>query len=248
MDSKEKMVDLEVELERLESGELMLDEAFVLVGGAKDGAAEPMAHQWYRALRGWTGRALGNAYSAEELRGWHELIETVAAAVQFEGDWSVRLDVLKELVFERIGMIENRSPSEIVQRRHVVPLLRALAEAATGTLARRSLMTLLDLQQANLTRVCNLLVDAAMVRRHSEGPSASFEITLVGMRALADAAALSANREIAEMVAASEVRPDVAASPWNGVVVLADHRGKRVRSDVSEWAKHDEPLPMLDAA
>lgn len=240
-------MDLEVELERLESGELMLNEAFALIGSGES-AAEPVAHQWYRALRGWTGRALGNAYSAEELRGWHELIETVAAGLQFEGDWSVRLDVLKELVFERVGMLENRAPSEIVQRRHATPLLRALADAASGTLPRKSLMTMLDLQQANLTRVCNMLVDSGMVRRHSEGPSASFEITVVGLRALADAAARSANRQISEIVAASEVRPDVGASPWSGVVVLADHCRRRSRSDVAEWAKHDEPLPMLDAA
>lgn len=241
-------MDLEVELERLEAGELMLDEAFALIGVAREDGGEPTAHQWYRALRGWTGRALRNSYSGQELRGWHELIETVAAAVQFEGDWSVRLDVLKELVFERVGMIENRAPSEIIQRRHVAALLRALADATAGTLPRKTLMTMLDLQQANLTRVCNLLVDAGLVRRQSEGPNASFEITLIGLRALADAAAQSANNEIAELAAASEVSPDVVASPWSGVVVLADHRRKRAKSDVAEWAKHDEPLPMLDAA
>lgn len=239
------VVELEIEFERLEAGELALDAAYTVLEAALDGPFELRAPQIYRALRGWTGRALRSAYSAQELRGWHELLDTAAANLQSEGNWSVRLDAFKELLFERIGMIENRSPAEIVRRRHVAPLLRALADAPTGMVARKTLLDMLNLQQANLSRLSNMLVDAGMVRRHSEGASATLELTASGAQALADVDAAEAEGAAAKVAAAVEAATKRTSSAWNNVVMLEDHRKKRAKSKVAEWAKHDEPLPAL---
>jgi len=102
---------LEIEMEKMEAGALTADQCMDLLQSAQESAEGPSAHEWYRAARGWTGRALRSSCSATYLREWHEVIEALSAIFQQEVDWSVRFDVLRELVFEEIGMIENGSVS-----------------------------------------------------------------------------------------------------------------------------------------
>jgi len=171
---------LTVDLERLEMGELDATDARTVLRTLVASKGLDAAPAAYASLRSWTGRLLRSSAGSEELRCWYNLIRATAA--QFRGEraeFGVRIGVLGELVYERAGMVETRRPSEVLKRRHVPALLAELA-ASAGALGRSELGKRLALEQANLTRVCTMLLDAGLVTRREEGRSVIFELTASG--------------------------------------------------------------------
>ena len=170
-------------LRRLETGDCDVSEARTIMKEITsthrdvEGASEVFA-----SLRSWIGRLLRSSAGGQELREWHSLMKATAA--QFRGDlqeWSIRINVLSDLVYERAGMAETRSAVEVLERRHARRLLNAIAgTGSAGRVERAELGRVLQLEQANLTRVCTMLLDAGLVARHEAGRTVSFELTATG--------------------------------------------------------------------
>lgn len=228
-------VDLTADLERLEVGELDAAQARGVMLRLVDSGREDAAMQAYATLRSWTGRLLRGSAGSEELRTWYNLIRAVAA--QFRGEraeFGVRIGVLGELVYERTGMVETRRPSDVLKRRHVPAVLAALA-ASAGSLARAELGKRLGLEQANLTRVCTMLLDAGLVTRREDGRTVTFALTATG----------------ASLAAADDYgrgRPGAAATPEEAVdwttseqIEIAEDGST---SEVDAFGRYDDTLPI----
>lgn len=224
-------VDLLDRLERIETFDSDVDAARSTLVAALESADEEMHEEVYAALRGWTGRALRSSLSGADLRAWHGLLEGVAARMG-EVEWRVRVDVLVELLYERAGMAENRTREAVTKRRHAPEILLLLASQPAGAIDRTALVDRLGLGQANLTRVCNLLADAGLVRRHVDGRNVRFEITATGL-----AAAYASPRVMASLPT-SIVANDV--GPWS---VWEELRSPQVAAtttpSVSSWENAD---------
>lgn len=180
--------ELEVELgtetglAQLRVGELSVEEARTLLQHIlveQRASCDPNAV--YSALRGWTGRALRGSASSANFREWYNLVRAVGAQLgSDDSEWSVRFTVLAELIYERAGMAETMTPEMVLSRRHARALLAALAASEWHQLARDELGKRLGLEQANLTRVCTMLVDAGLVSRHADGRAVSLILTSAG--------------------------------------------------------------------
>lgn len=226
---------LTMDLERLEMGELDAAEARTVLRALVNSKGLDAAPEAYASLRSWTGRLLRGSAGSEELRGWYNLIRATAAQFQGErAEFGVRIGVLGELIYERTGMVETRRPSEVLKRRHVPAVLAELA-ASAGALGRSELGKRLALEQANLTRVCTMLLDAGLVTRREEGRSVTFELTASGT-ALARVADARTVRSTA--IAASERTEDWTAPEQ--IEVAKDGS----TSEVDAFGLYDDMLPI----
>jgi predicted transcriptional regulator len=189
----------------------------------------------YASFRTWVGRLLRSSAGGDDLRAWYNLLKATGA--QFRGElseWSVRLGVLGELVFERVAMAETRDQDQVLSRRHTRAILNELLAAPGWRMGRAELRTRLGLEQANLTRVCTMLMDAGLVSRAEDGRSVSFALTADGAararpRVEADPAAALAERQGTEWEVAIETQT---TSP----------------SPMDEWARFDRPADALPIA
>lgn len=222
------------DLERLEVGGLSVEEARTVLAKLASDRTAASAAASYASLRSWTGRLLRGAASGDDLRGWHNLINAVAAQFRrTEGDFTARIGVLAELIHERVGMAETRRAEDVLGRQHVRALLRELAGANPARVARAELGSRLRLEQANLTRVCTMLLDAGLVLRRQEGRSVSFELTAEG------AAAISGETTDRGTVAVSDAGS--AGSIWatSDEIAVADNPANQ-RLDAFGRHDHDE--------
>ena len=227
--------NLIADLERLEMGELDAAQARTVMLKLVDSKAPDAAAQAYASLRSWTGRLLRGAAGSGELRAWYNLIRAVAAQFRAEsGEFGVRIGVLGELVYERTGMVETRRPSDVLKRRHVAAVLAALA-ASAGSSGRSELRKLLGLEQANLTRVCTMLLDAGLVIRREEGRNVTFELTASGasLAAAADARFVRTKSATALEEAADWTAPEQ--------IEISDEGST---SEVDACGQYDDTLPM----
>lgn len=224
-------------LRRLETGDCDVVEARAILKEITsthrdaEGASEVFA-----SLRSWIGRLLRSSAGGQELREWHALMKATAA--QFRGDlqeWSIRINVLSDLVFERAGMAETRSAAEVLERRHARRLLNAIAGAGcTGRVERAELGRVLHLEQANLTRVCTMLLDAGLVARHEAGRTVSFELTASG----------AMHARVVEEAGDSISETDtIDADVWSGMEgEMIDMVGRPTSEEpAAEWSHYREP-------
>ena len=230
-------------LERIETGDVDVTEARTLLQRAlAKRRDDDAASEVFSSLRSWTGRMLRSSASGDDLRAWHALFKATAA--QFRGplrDWCLRIDVLADLVHERVGMAEARAPADVLDRRHVRRILELVVAAPNGRIDRAQLGRLLGLEQANLTRVCTLMLDAGLIVRREEGRSVYFEPTATGT-----ALARRAGRASNNAVAGAHAGQDVWRVPEAGEIRVAE----RPSADASaeEWSRHDVPLDNLPLA
>ena len=194
-----------------------------------------VAGEIYASFRAWVGRILRNSAAGDDLRAWYNVLKSVGA--QFRGDleeWAIRLSVLGELLFERAGMADSTDQDAILSRRHTRAIINELFAAAGGRLARADQRTQLGLEQANLTRVCTMLMDAGLIARIEEGRSVSFALTAAG--------AARARRK-------AEASPDAACdqlqeAEWE----LAWKTQLTKGSAMNEWSRFDQPVDELPLA
>jgi DNA-binding MarR family transcriptional regulator len=235
MDLTKREADSSMDLERLESGELDVAQARLLLRALVGSMGHAAAAEAYASLRSWTGRLLRGSPGSEELRAWYNLIRATAA--QFRGEkaeFGLRIGVLGELVYERVGMAETRRPSDVLKRRHVRAVLAELA-ASSGTLARSELGRRLALEQANLTRVCTMLIDAGLVTRREEGRSVFFELTAHG-------AALTKAADARTAHPAPIATPED-AEEWTAPKQI-EVAGDASTDEVDAFGRYDDMLPM----
>lgn len=227
-------------LERLEIGALDAREARVLLREALAVSRNAdMAHVIYASLRSWTGRMLRSSAASDDLREWYNLFLAIGSQFRGElGEWAIRIDVLSQLVSERVGMAETRTSTLVLSRKHVSAMLGELAASDKGCLGRTELLERLGLEQANLTRVATLLLDAGMIVRREEGRNVSFELTSLGRTHARVEDAPSLNAPALCIVDKNE---------WSVVRMdLKRSHHKDAKRPIQSWAKYDDPLPVMD--
>lgn len=172
-------------LDSIALAESDLPEARARIASVLAQSSDKAARRVYVALRAWTWKALNGRRRDTELRGWYELIRSTSAAMEdrFPG-LSLQMKVLHELLYESISASELLRVDELLRRKHVLDLLKHLAAAPEGRMDRDRLGKLLSLNQANLTRVLNMLTAAGLVERRTHGRQAAFELTKTGTEAL----------------------------------------------------------------
>lgn len=132
-------------------------------------------------MRAWAWKALTSRRSDSELADWHDLLRRLATrANDVDQKLAARFEMLAELIHESIASAEISDPKFVLQRSHTRKMLTLLAEAPDKRLERSELGTQLGLQQANLTRVINMLVDAGLVIKSMDGKRLVVEITRAG--------------------------------------------------------------------
>ncbi len=147
--------------------------------------SEWFAEQLYESLRVLTCRILGDRLSSNELRGWQGAINSMS--VQFDGLkglWGTKIEVLAEVLHDRVGMVESRTADDVLRRRHAKEVLEVLGQTAPQSLARSEVRARLGLEEANLSRVLTLLRDAGLIERERLGKAALFALSATGRAAL----------------------------------------------------------------
>lgn len=232
----ESNVDAIGRLSQLEVGDLDVKtarELMVELFTSRPDAA--VAAEVYASCRTWVGRMLRSSMGGDELRAWYNLLKGTSA--QFGGDlaeWAIRINVLGELVFERVGMAETRDQEAVLSRRHARAILNELLAATGWRMGRADLLARLGLEQANLTRVCTMLMDAGLISRSEEGRTVSFALTASGVaraRPKDDSGAQAAD-----------------ANPQGAEWEVAAGAQRTMESTIDEWAKFDQPVDELPLA
>lgn len=227
------LADILPALESLETGEIDAREARALLRRVLEiGRDDAIASDVFAALRSWTGRMLRTNIAGDDLREWYSLFRAVGA--QFRGplsDWSIRIEVLSQLVYERIGIAETRDVTEVLSRKHARALLGELATSADGRLGRAELLERLGLEQANLTRVSTLLLDAGLMTRVEEGRNVSFELSSAGRS--------HARTEHAPSVISAQEQSFDAGS-W----VMTEETAQKPDASIASWIEFDSDLAV----
>jgi DNA-binding MarR family transcriptional regulator len=232
----EAKVDAVGRLAQLEVGELNVKaarELMVELLTSRSDAA--VAAEVYASCRAWVGRMLRSSMAGDDLRAWYNLLKGTSA--QFRGDlaeWAIRINVLGELVFERVGMAETRDQEAVLSRRHARAILNELLAAPGWRIGRADLRTRLGLEQANLTRVCTMLMDAGLISRSEEGRTVSFALTASG--------AACARPKADSEAQAADANPQGAEWELTGGTLRAKHPA------IDEWARFDQPGDELPLA
>jgi DNA-binding HxlR family transcriptional regulator len=138
----------------------------------------------YLALRAWAWKALDQRRRDPELREWDDLLCAAAALMAQHGQPALaeRLTALHELLSESVAVSEILAAQDITRRQHVIQVLDFLASNG-GQASRSAIGAHLSLDQANLTRVLNLMSTAGLVERTSLGKEAVFSLSRSGLDA-----------------------------------------------------------------
>lgn len=174
--------------DKLELGALSPVDVKAFVANAlSKGDDRALAIRLYESLRVLTGRLLADRLGSEELRAWHSAIDAISA--QFDGldePWFARMEALAHLLHDRVGLIEARPVEDVLRRQHVRAVLEALGAAGRNTLTRAEIKGALGLEEANLSRVLTLMVDAGLIERHRLGKAALFALSSIGRNVLCE--------------------------------------------------------------
>lgn len=184
------------DLDRIALGDAPIEEARRILQAALTGATTGSAEAIAASLRAWTWKALTSRRIDQELEGWYELLRRVAARLtDLDPRQATRVELLAELIHESIISADMSSADFVLQRSHTRAMLALVASAHDGRMDREQIGNRLSLQQANLTRVLNMLVAAGLVSKTTEGKRVIVEITRSGQR---EAERLQISRPTAE--------------------------------------------------
>lgn len=133
------------------------------------------------ALRAWIWKTLTSRRHDSELANWHDMLRRLSVSVRgTDQNLATRFQLLSELVHESIVSPEIADPKSVLRRSHVRKALELLTVADDGRMERSDLGIALSLQQANLTRIINMLVASGLVIKTSEGRRVIVELTHAG--------------------------------------------------------------------
>jgi len=183
------------ELTRIALADANATEARQIIQGLLKADASPEAYgKIATALRAWIWKTLTSRRHDGELADWHDMLRRLARrARDFDQGMAARFQILSELVHESIVSPDVADPKSVLQRSHVRKALEQLAVAADGRMERSDLGSVLLLQQANLTRIINMMVASGLVIKTSEGKRVIVELTHAGKQ---EARALATHAEV----------------------------------------------------
>lgn len=181
------------------------------LGTAMAELSPEVAQRVYAVLRAWVWKALEGRRRDTELRDWFDVLRRTRA--QLEGDYALhaeRLRVLHDLVRDSIEAAEILSPEQVMKRSHVRDVLKLLSDNLTEQMDRALIGNKLDLKQANLTRILNMMSSAGLVERATYGKQALYQLTPLGIKA---ARSLHKTAAAAELPAVARIVETLALGP-----------------------------------
>ena len=138
----------------------------------------------YLALRAWVWKALDQRRRDSDLRAWNDILGAASSLMAQHGQPSLgeRIAALHELLSESIAVGERLGAVDVTRRQHVAEALEFLAESG-GEANRSAIGERIGLEQANLTRVLNMMSAAGLVERSTLGKEAIFALSHAGSAA-----------------------------------------------------------------
>lgn len=176
-------------------GAASLDAARRAIDEALRDASAQTARSIYGALRAWVWKALDGRRRDDELREWFDLLRRVSGALsERHSGVAERVAALHDLIYESISTSEVLTPVEVLRRQHVRDVL-SLVLSAGGKMDRSRIVDALDLKQANVTRILNMMTLARLMERTVYGRNAIFQLTKLGEAAASDLKPSTAPRQ-----------------------------------------------------
>lgn len=171
-----------VALENVALGVVTAKEARRLIQQVLQDLSHASVKSVYVAVRSWVWKALDSRRRDAELREWHRLIKATAGILRADYlEDALRLETLHELIAESISVSERFTAQRVVEKQHVKDVLYTIHHSPDARLSRKEIMQAVGLNQANLTRILNMMAMAALVRRLPCGKEAEFELTRLGI-------------------------------------------------------------------
>lgn len=175
-------MNLELTFSSIRQGDLPAADAWKLLTPIVETNDVRLAARICDVLRAWTWKALDRRRRDAGLREWVDLLNRVEAFLSDRfASLAARIEVLAELLHESLAVAELSSPEALLRRKHVAPILRALASCDEGWVDRGALMGELHLKPANTTRLMALLVDMGWVEQAINGREAAYRLSAEGM-------------------------------------------------------------------
>jgi predicted transcriptional regulator len=203
-------------LDSIALGEATPDEARAAIGAALQPSATPDAvERVYTVLRTFVWKALDGRRRDGELRAWFDILRrTRAFLAESHPLQAERLHVLHDMLRESINASEVLSAEDVMRRSHVRHILAVMRDDAAGPIDRATIGQRVDLKQANLSRILNMMSSAGLIERTSYGKQAFFQLTRSGLRFAADLAAVPRVPEAGETVKVPFVRIPLKPKPF----------------------------------
>jgi hypothetical protein len=196
-------------IEKIELGDASASEARLVVSELLKEGSEASYARLYSALGAWLWKALDGRRRDDELRQWFDIVRRASAALSAKNTaYAERLRAFYDLLEMSIATSEVADVSEILNRQHVLAILKLLRAAGERPLEKAVIARELGLKPANLSRILHMMANARLVERTTYGKEAHFCMTR-------DGAMVLAKRE-------APARPVQPARPQARVTVIAD--------------------------
>lgn len=183
-------------LERIALGYSNAAEARMTLSEALGDMSSESIQRIYASLRAWSWKALNERRRDEDLRHWYDILKRTASFLRERHPaYAERVQVLHELLYESISVSETLPIQEIIKRLYVKEIIRTLARSTIKQVPRGRLRFLLDLKEANLSRVINLMLASGLLDRAMRGREALFRLTKLGTEVAEQLTEKSAERE-----------------------------------------------------
>lgn len=211
-------MSIEIALEDIAIGEADLATASKTISTCLKQIDDDIAHELYGALRAWLWKALEARRRDEDLSGWIDIIGRVSS--HLSDRWNVlaiKLDGFAELLQASIMLASAPQRRDLMSRKHVREMLSTIY-IANGRLKRQTLVQLLGLKDANLTRVAAPLQDEGWIQREVVGRDVFYRLTEKGKSTWLPIIALqtmSAASEI-EVESRPQIFKEVHLDAWKG--------------------------------
>jgi predicted transcriptional regulator len=216
-------------------------QARAALGAALRDASPESVQAVYTALRAWVWKALNERRRDEELREWFDVLRRTGSFLKERYNaHAERIQALHELIYESISVSEVLPPQEALKRLYVREIIRLLSRVPSGQMSRRRIRRRLDLKEANLSRILNLMMASGLVDRTAHGKEALFRLTNLG----ADAAKQFVVPPSPRAPAAEDheqlnvrIRPTQVSENGPKEYTLLIHR--QVKKHASDWSHPD---------
>ncbi|WP_105405162.1 hypothetical protein [Neorhizobium sp. T7_12] len=200
-------------LDEVSSGELTPQEAFQsLRNFLSHHQGRAPSEQVYEAVRGVVWQLVSSREAGDHILEWQNTLLKVKQLVRRnDAHIAERFVVLADFLGQSARFREIHAPQEIRQRKHVMEILKLLAEAR-GPLDRKTIEVRTKLKTANLSRVLSNLAAEGLVSRHYHGRDLEISLTVEGRKIYADhAGSLPAP---APQRAAASIFPEQVSKHW----------------------------------
>jgi predicted transcriptional regulator len=208
------IMDIVAGLQEISLGQVGAAEARSIIGAALREPSPEFVQGAYTALRAWVWKALNERRRDEELREWFDILKRTASFLRERyAAHADRIQVLHELIYESISVSEILPAREVVKRLYVKETLRALSRASSKQMSRERIRNRLNLKEANLSRVLNLMTASGLIDRTTHGRQAFFRLTSLGTEAIERLNNISPTSEVRAPVSQGHFASDIRVRP-----------------------------------